>query len=57
MQDANELNEIAIVGGGPSGLFMLKKLIDGGNQLGIHIFEKGQQLGAGMPYSSQGANE
>lgn len=57
IEDEKEVSEVAIIGGGPSGLFMLKKLIDGGKQLSVHIFEKGQQLGAGMPYSSQGANE
>ena len=51
------VNQLAIIGGGPSGLFMLKKLIDTGKQFAVHIFEKGKQLGAGMPYSSQGANE
>jgi hypothetical protein len=51
------VKNVAIVGGGPSGLFMLKKLIDEGCSFPIHIFEKGQQLGAGMPYSPQGAND
>ena len=53
-----ENKQIAIVGGGPSGLFMLKKLIDAGlPNLTVHVFEKGSQLGSGMPYSVQGANE
>ncbi len=53
-----ENKQLAIIGGGPSGLFMLKKLIDASlPDLSIHIFEKGDQLGAGMPYSVQGANE
>lgn len=49
---------MAILGAGPSGLFMFKKLLDAG-QPGqkIDIFEKGNQLGAGMPYSSEGAND
>ncbi len=51
------VHQVAIIGGGPSGLFMLKKLIDRGKQFSVHIFEKGKQLGAGMPYSPQGANE
>lgn len=56
--NATALHQVAIIGGGPSGLFMLKKLIEkGSHELAIHIFEKSKQLGAGMPYSSQGANE
>lgn len=57
-QNVTAIHQLAIIGGGPSGLFMLKKLIEkGSHQLAIHIFEKGKQLGAGMPYSSQGAND
>lgn len=57
-ENATEMHQVAIIGGGPSGLFMLKKLIDiGSNQLAVSIFEKGNQLGAGMPYSAQGAND
>jgi uncharacterized NAD(P)/FAD-binding protein YdhS len=49
---------VAILGGGPSGLFMFKRLVDSGlDNLEIDIFEKKQQLGAGMPYSTSGANE
>lgn len=56
--NATTTAQVAIIGGGPSGLFMLKKLIDiGSNELTVHIFEKGKQLGAGMPYSAQGAND
>lgn len=47
---------IAIVGGGPSGLFLFKTLIE--NALpgwSIDIFESKDQLGAGMPYSIEGA--
>ncbi|SEM16681.1 Uncharacterized NAD(P)/FAD-binding protein YdhS [bacterium A37T11] len=50
-------NRIAIIGGGPSGLFMYKRLIESGhNHLEIAIFEASNQLGAGMPYSYAGAN-
>ncbi len=50
--------KIAILGGGPSGLFLFKRLLDSGNKnIEIDIFEKGNQLGAGMPYSDFGANE
>lgn len=48
---------IAIIGAGPSGLFMFKRLIEGQNkEIAITIFEKGKQLGAGMPYSTEGAS-
>lgn len=48
---------IAILGGGPSGLFMLKRLIEAEEtDFTIDIFEKNTQLGAGMPYSILGAN-
>lgn len=48
---------IAILGGGPSGLFVFKKLLESGRKdLDIHIFETKKQLGAGMPYSVDGAN-
>ncbi|TWR31480.1 hypothetical protein FPZ43_03115 [Mucilaginibacter pallidiroseus] len=52
------LQRIAIIGGGPSGLFMYKRLVDSGHsEVTIDIFEKNQQLGAGMPYSTDGAND
>ena len=47
---------IAIIGGGPSGLFMFKRLIEKNDPtVQISIFEKGNVLGAGMPYSNCGA--
>jgi hypothetical protein len=49
---------VAILGGGPSGLFMYKRLVESGNaNLVIDIFEKKKQLGVGMPYSPEGAND
>ncbi|MGF1923535.1 MAG: FAD/NAD(P)-binding protein, partial [Bacteroidia bacterium] len=49
--------KIAILGGGPSGLFLFKKLLATDNtELEIDIFERSNQLGAGMPYSCTGAN-
>ncbi|WP_255713346.1 FAD/NAD(P)-binding protein [Pedobacter sp. Leaf132] len=52
-----KIKNIAILGGGPSGLFMFKRLIDAeDNTFNIDIFEKTTQLGAGMPYSELGAN-
>ena len=49
---------IAILGGGPSGLFMYKRLVDTKRKdLIVDIFERKKQLGTGMPYSPEGANE
>lgn len=49
---------IAILGGGPSGLFMFKRLVDTNRtDIAIDIFEKKHQLGVGLPYSKDGAND
>ncbi|UUF13037.1 MULTISPECIES: FAD/NAD(P)-binding protein [Flavobacterium] len=49
---------IAILGGGPSGLFVYKRLIESGrNDFDIDIFERKAELGSGMPYSIEGAND
>ena len=49
---------VAIVGGGPSGLFMFKRLVDAKRtEIDITIFEQKNRLGAGMPYSAEGAND
>lgn len=54
----SDKTRIAILGGGPSGLFMFKRLVESGNSdLEIDIFEKKNILGAGMPYSKDGAND
>lgn len=48
---------IAILGAGPSGLYVYKQLVEKHpTDVTIDIFESKQQLGAGMPYSSEGAN-
>ncbi|MEP6804346.1 MAG: FAD/NAD(P)-binding protein [Flavobacterium sp.] len=50
--------QIAILGGGPSGLFMYKRLVESGNSnFEIDIYERKNTLGAGMPYSLEGAND
>ena len=50
------MQHIGILGGGPAALFLLKRLIEqNGNSIKITIIEKTNQLGAGMPYSKQGA--
>jgi uncharacterized NAD(P)/FAD-binding protein YdhS len=49
---------IAILGGGPAGLFLYKRLIESGHtNLAVDIFEKKHELGRGMPYSLDGAND
>lgn len=49
---------IAILGTGPSGLFMFKSLLENdAKNLTITLFDKKEQLGAGMPYSKEGANK
>lgn len=49
---------IAILGGGPSGLFMFKRLVESGRiDFSVDIYEKSNELGAGMPYSKAGAND
>ncbi|MCX2583243.1 FAD/NAD(P)-binding protein [Pedobacter sp. MR22-3] len=50
--------KIAILGGGPSGLFMYKRLVESEiKDLTIEIFERKNMLGSGMPYSTEGANQ
>ncbi|MBF4507672.1 FAD/NAD(P)-binding protein [Flavobacterium sp. JLP] len=56
--DIKNKKRIAILGGGPSGLFVYKRLIESGtNDFEIDIFERKAELGSGMPYSSEGAND
>lgn len=57
MTNADTKQHIAILGGGPAGLFVMKQLVRSGRKdLHITIFESRERLGAGMPYSSVGAN-
>lgn len=51
-------NSIALIGGGPAALFMLKHII--ASKLAftdIYIFEKNDRLGVGMPYGKFGSKE
>jgi len=58
MDSKNTKKRIAILGGGPSGLFVYKRLIESGTKdFEIDIFERKTELGSGMPYSSEGAND
>jgi hypothetical protein len=52
------MRKIAIIGGGPSGLFVLKRLVEAKvKNIKIDVFEKKSELGSGMPYSRDGASE
>lgn len=47
---------IGIIGGGPSAMFVLKRILESGRTgFIVDIFEKRSKLGAGMPYSAEGA--
>tara|TARA_R110002072_G_scaffold164949_1_gene318042 strand:- start:20935 stop:21171 length:237 start_codon:yes stop_codon:yes gene_type:complete len=50
------MHTIALIGGGPASLFMFKRIVEERlNEYKVHIFEKHNKLGAGMPYSTHGA--
>lgn len=52
------MTRVAILGGGPSGMFMFKRLLESNNnKLSITVFERKNELGSGMPYSIEGANK
>ncbi|KQK25460.1 hypothetical protein AR438_07560 [Chryseobacterium aquaticum] len=52
----NNIGSLAIIGGGPAALLLLKNIIDQKLPLEkIHIFEKNNRLGCGMPYGSEGS--
>lgn len=58
MAQEKQRKKIGIIGGGPAGLFLYKRLVDAGREdLEVSIFERKSQLGAGMPYSSDGAGD
>ena len=47
---------IAIAGGGPAALFLYKRFVESNlSGISISIFEKNARIGAGMPYSPDGA--
>lgn len=48
---------MALIGGGPAALFLLKRLTEGAKEpWSVEIFETSHRLGCGMPYSEKGAN-
>ena len=56
MKEQKKPQHIGIVGCGPSGLFLLKTLIDScDNNFEVVIFEAGNRTGSGFPYSHEGS--
>ncbi len=53
----SEAMHVALIGGGPSALFMYKRLLESEANIRVTIFEKSGRLGAGMPYSRCGTGE
>ncbi len=54
----DKIKHIAILGGGPGGLFMFKRFVESNaTDFKITIFERKNNLGVGMPYSHEGACE
>jgi hypothetical protein len=48
---------LAIIGGGPSGLFILQRMLKAAvPDWSVHIFEQREKIGPGMPYSAAGSN-
>lgn len=54
----NNYESIALIGGGPAALFVLKYLAaQEVRPKSLYLFEKSDRLGAGMPYSRRGAEK
>ncbi|NCD68896.1 FAD/NAD(P)-binding protein [Mucilaginibacter agri] len=51
------MTTLAILGGGPSAIFLYKRLIENASRENfvVDIYEKGDCIGCGMPYSNNGA--
>lgn len=48
--------QFAIIGAGPSALFILKRLVESGRrELSLDIFERQSRVGQGMPYGAAGS--
>lgn len=58
MKNESASKKLALIGGGPAALYLFKNLVDSGNNnYHIHIYERQSKLGAGMPYSKEGASQ
>ncbi|WP_316760097.1 FAD/NAD(P)-binding protein [Pedobacter aquatilis] len=56
MEKAQEQHTIALIGGGPTALLTFKSLLNQNEtNISITVYERKQLLGAGMPYSRDGA--
>lgn len=56
MRNKEHLRRIAIIGGGPSALFLFKRLVESGHSdFIVDIYEKSGDLGCGMPYGHDGS--
>ncbi len=54
--ERSTLVKIALVGGGPSALFVYKRLVESQrSDIEVEIFERSDRLGVGMPYGPAGA--
>lgn len=52
------IDTIALIGGGPAALFILKHLLsEKVHPKTLFIFEKNKRLGVGMPYGNLGASQ
>lgn len=52
-----KLRSIALIGGGPAALFVLKEIVNQNLAVeSIYIFEKNERLGVGMPYGKYGSS-
>lgn len=51
--DEIKMKKIAIVGGGPTGVYTFFTLLQESEPLDITIFEQGKEAGIGMPYSQE----
>ena len=56
MEVSAGIKRIGLLGGGPAALFMFKRIVEEGpGDTEVTVFERRDQLGAGMPYSIVGA--
>jgi hypothetical protein len=56
MKNDSVSKKLALIGGGPAALYLFKSLVDAHNiDYHVHIYERQSKLGAGMPYSKEGA--
>ncbi|MGK3327968.1 FAD/NAD(P)-binding protein, partial [Escherichia fergusonii] len=47
------MRRIAIVGGGPTGIYTLNSLLEQQTPVSVTLFEQADEAGVGMPYSDE----